>query len=721
MWGATLFQGKHQLQVGISSSSQYPVGDLQGPDVTPPQAQLSSDQPETVPAARQDIDVLSAILDQAVIGMAVLTASDGRFVRANPCLCAMLRCEPRELDHCTWPDLIASDARQALAARFRLVTPIERLDGTTLWAECTLSPLPDAGGRDGLILLQALDLSQQRQDAALAEQDHKLLQTVLHHVDALVYIKDRQGRYLYTNPATQASLGMAGQNLIGLRDADLLPASVAAPIEAFDQDVLSHGGPLRREERLPHPDGREHIYLSEKLVCHQGEHSGFLIGFSTDITDLRQAVEDLATSEQHFRLLAENSGEVIFLLSLTGQVRWVSPSLTTTLGWLQEDWIGRQGTDFLIHRGESAQYRANIEQLLNGCNLVTARDQVRAKSGTIHWVETLASPYHNAAGVHDGFVARFRVVDDVVAAEEQLRLSEERFRLLAEKARDLVWTIEPDGRISYVSSTIEKLRGISPAELMAQPLHRIHTPPSLVRIQTYLDQVLEDCATGRTPRPFRGELEYRCRNGSNIWADVIALPITNDEGLLRYVLGSSRDITRRKLHEQQLNSANKRLNVLASTDTLTKIWNRHHLEIRIQQKIAIAEASGEPLSMILCDIDHFKLINDSFGHQHGDQILIEFSQRVSRHLRDHDDFGRWGGEEFVILVNNAATGAGLLAEKLRQHIACTPFPLAGTVTASFGVAQYRPRESTATWFQRADDMLYSAKTAGRDLVMVEQL
>jgi diguanylate cyclase (GGDEF)-like protein/PAS domain S-box-containing protein len=570
-------------------------------------------------------------------------------------------------------------------------------------------------------LLQADDV---KHATALAKQEHELLYTLLTHIDASIYIKDRQGRYLYANPATLVNLGLKAQDqtsILGLTDFDLLPLETAEQLQQFDREVLAHGGPLRREERLPRPDGSEAIYTSEKLVCGQQDGAGFLLGFSSDITDLRRATEQLEASERQFRLLAENSGEVIFQLDAEGTILWTSPSLTPTLGWLPKEWIGRPGTAFLVHRGETDAYRSNLEQLEQGSPLVIARDQVVAKDGSIHWVETAASLFINAAGEADGYVARFRLVDDQVEAETKLRHSEERYRLLAENARDVIWTIAATGEVTYVSPSVEWLRGLSPEQAMAQTLEQIHPAESRQRVQAYLQQVGRDCRHGRKPQAFRGELEYFCADNSTIWCDVLALPVTNDDGSLRYLLGTSRDITERKRYEQELDLTNQQLHSLASTDSLTGIWNRHHLQLMIQQLISASAISGDPLAMILCDIDKFKQINDTYGHSTGDRVLVEFSRRVQRCLRGSDRLGRWGGEEFLILVpHGTASGAGVLAENVREAIADEPFDQVGSVTASFGVAQRKPNETFATWFQRVDTLLYSAKAAGRDLVMVEQ-
>ena len=232
-------------------------------------------------------------------------------------------------------------------------------------------------------------------------------------------------------------------------------------------------------------------------------------------------------------------------------------------------------------------------------------------------------------------------------------------------------------------------------------------------------QLHEDIAAGRPPQAFRGELEYYCRDGSTIWTEVNALPLFDRDGRFERLLGVSRDISERKRFERQLMAANQQLEQLATTDGLTGIWNRRHLESVIQASIERSSRYGEPLSLILCDIDNFKSINDRCGHPVGDQVLIEFCQRIGQTLRRSDGFGRWGGEEFVILLPHSdQQAAAALAEQLRQRVAAAPFPGAGAVTASFGVAERQAGESEEAWFQRVDQHLYAAKAAGRNRVVI---
>ena len=579
--------------------------------------------------------------------------------------------------------------------------PRDLPDGSTVW--------------EGVLI----DITAQKQALLELEQERALLNTVLTHIDASVYMKDRQGRYLYANPAVEQLLLKGEGSIIGRTDAELLPPDTAGAIQEVDEQVFQQGGPLVREEHLPQADGSDRVFLSRKLIFRQSGQQDCLIGFSTEITALRRTLADLEASEEHFRLLAENSSDVVFRLANDGRVLWVSPSLTSALGWRPQEWIGQPGTQFLLHRGEAEHYQQNLQRLRQREETTVARDQVRARDGSIHWIETHAGPYRNARGEIDGIVASFRVIDEEMAAEQRLRISEQRYRLLAENARDVIWTMEPDGSISYVSPSIQLLRGYTPEEAIAQPLEQIHPPDSLQRSRAFFQQLHEDIAAGRPPQTFRGELEYYCRNGSTIWTEVNALPLFDRDGRFERLLGVSRDISERKRFERQLMAANQQLEQLATTDSLTGIWNRRHLETVIQAAIERSGRYDEPLSLILCDLDGFKSINDRHGHPVGDQVLIEFCRRIGQTLRRSDGFGRWGGEEFVILLPHSdLQAAAALAEQLRQRVAATPFPGAGTVTASFGVAQRQAGESEEAWFQRIDQHLYAAKEAGRNRVVV---
>ncbi|SEF74406.1 GGDEF domain-containing protein [Marinobacterium lutimaris] len=155
----------------------------------------------------------------------------------------------------------------------------------------------------------------------------------------------------------------------------------------------------------------------------------------------------------------------------------------------------------------------------------------------------------------------------------------------------------------------------------------------------------------------------------------------------------------------------------ANTDVLTGIFNRRRGMELLAREVRRSHRYHRHLSVILCDIDHFKQINDQFGHPVGDRVLQSFARLASARVRDLDLIARTGGEEFmVIATETSGAGAVELAERLRSAVETTSFGVERAVTASFGVSQLRPGESYAALMQRADERLYWAKRGGRNRV-----
>ncbi len=174
--------------------------------------------------------------------------------------------------------------------------------------------------------------------------------------------------------------------------------------------------------------------------------------------------------------------------------------------------------------------------------------------------------------------------------------------------------------------------------------------------------------------------------------------------------------------QDQLRLRNSELDLLSRTDALTGLNNRRHLEWVLAHYHADSLRHHDPLSVLLLDIDHFKRVNDGYGHPAGDVVLTEFASRLRAELREGDVAGRWGGEEFlVVLPRTGSEGAFALAERLRLAIEATPMHADGvaiSVTVSGGCA-LGPVGSVTELVGRADTLLYSAKGAGRNRIAVD--
>ncbi len=294
--------------------------------------------------------------------------------------------------------------------------------------------------------------------------------------------------------------------------------------------------------------------------------------------------------------------------------------------------------------------------------------------------------------------------------EAELRQSEKRYRLLVENAWDVVWTTAVDGSLTYVSPAIERLRGITVEETMNQSLEQFYPPESAERIRRYFRRALAAAKNGTELPPFRLEHEFFHKDGSMVAAEMQVIPHLDEAGRVVEILGVTRDITERKKFEAEL----KRL---AVTDPMTGVWNRRHGEELLCADLSQARANGRSLSLLMLDVDEFKAVNDTRGHQAGDRVLVEIGRRLVAVCRDTDMVARWGGEEFAILLHDCPLQESLTsAEKIRATIADTPFLDAGRVTASIGVAQANPQDDLRSWVARADKALYEAKRAGRNTV-----
>lgn len=179
------------------------------------------------------------------------------------------------------------------------------------------------------------------------------------------------------------------------------------------------------------------------------------------------------------------------------------------------------------------------------------------------------------------------------------------------------------------------------------------------------------------------------------------------------------DILERRVQERtrELLDKNQQLEQLSVTDSLTGLYNRLKLDQVLEEELGRSRRYGSRFAVLLLDIDHFKAINDHFGHPIGDQVLIAIARLLRNWTRDVDVVGRWGGEEFLVICRDTEfNGAVALAEKLRQTIATQKLPVVGYKTASFGVTGNRSGDTIAQMLARADGALYRSKALGRNRV-----
>jgi diguanylate cyclase (GGDEF)-like protein/PAS domain S-box-containing protein len=317
--------------------------------------------------------------------------------------------------------------------------------------------------------------------------------------------------------------------------------------------------------------------------------------------------------------------------------------------------------------------------------------------------------------------------------------SEARYRTLAENSHDVIWTIDIRSRTyTYVSPSVAAMSGFSPQELVGKPFDATLTPESARRMAGDIDLRLRRIAAGdQTANVFVSEVEQVCSDGSVIATESVSSYLLDGDGVARTILGITRNVSERKAAEVALRETNRQLHArideigrlqaalqeLAVRDGLTGLYNRRYLDETLEREVSRARREGNPLALVMIDIDYFKRVNDTYGHQVGDEALRMLASVLLANIRTEDVACRYGGEEFLMLLPNMPLEAALeRAELWRsavERLAITLGNLPITFTVSLGVAAYPEHGKTPDDLTRcADQALYRAKNEGRNQVSV---
>ena len=573
----------------------------------------------------------------------------------------------------------------------------------------------------------------QKPDAARSEY---LLERLIDTIPDHVYAKDESGRYILCNQAFAQFAGCDKERLIGRKVDEVFNTSVQAFSDAQESLLLSGAQRAVKEGWIAAPDGSMAYVQATKLAMSAtpGAPSG-VWAVARDITQkkseelllqqnsrtLKSLVSGLALEEIYLQLSEglENSFaqiKVIIVLSEEDQSRCVAAS-----GLVRHEvdlWLQQLDSQQLVQawRGNGhhlAPFDQGLWQPLADSLEKIATQAICAvpvldNEGSAVGMVCFFHPNSAAANsdFHQALLGQTAQLVSLVLERSQADSQLQKLSLAVEQSPSMVMITSAKGRIEYINERFTKVTGYCPEELLGQ------TPLEWDQGEQQQEQFKRIWRSALTGREWHGEMLLNTKQGDQFWAVLSVSPIIDSQGTTTHFISVSEDISEQK-------KAQEKIEQLAFYDSLTGLGNRRLFREQLEHELRKMHRSGNRLAIFYLDLDNFKQVNDSLGHDTGDVLLKTIGERFKKSLRASDVIARLGGDEFIALlpdvdgVAEAEIVADKLIASLTQPLRINDQPLMPTVSMGITIAPV-DGENWPVLMKNADLAMYRAKHRGRN-------
>jgi diguanylate cyclase (GGDEF)-like protein/PAS domain S-box-containing protein len=591
---------------------------------------------------------------------------------------------------------------------YRFVRP----DGSVSWIEGYAATLRDDGGRVIGWVGTCLDFTARKEaDEAVARAAERF-RAAFDNAPIGMALLTPEGRWFQVNPALCALLGYSEEELLERSFVDVThPNDRASSLERRVRQLAGEAPEPRIEKRYIRADGEVvWVAVSSTLVRDLSGKPLYTVAQIEDITERLRTQQALAEAEERFHRAFDQAPIGMALVTPGGRWLQVNPALCELLGYEADELTALTFQD-VTHPDDIERSVEHSRQQLDGeVDSLRIEKRFIRTDGKVVWVALTSTLTRDGVGAPLHFVAQIEDVTERVLAQRGLEEAEERFRRAFVDAPIGMALVGLDGRWLRVNPTLCEITGYSEEELLARTFKDITHPDDLDKNLENIENLIAG-----TTRSIRIEKRYIRASGRTVWVNVSSSLILDADGKPLHLVSQIEDVTDRK-------RAESRLKDLAEHDALTGLLNRRRFDEELADTVLRLRRHGGNAALLLIDLDRFKLVNDTFGHKIGDDVLVAVAGTLSARLRGTDIVARLGGDEFAAVLYEAdAEAAQAVAEDLAAALRSKRVGSAATgvgVTASIGIVLL-DRETVGDDDDpliAADRALYAAKNDGRNRI-----
>jgi diguanylate cyclase (GGDEF)-like protein/PAS domain S-box-containing protein len=580
-------------------------------------------------------------------------------------------------------------------------------DGVVRWLFG--NAVPERSG-DGSILWHGVvtDITERKLIELAAARNQQFLETLIHALPLMIFSKrvqnDSGGGFVSWNSAAERITGRTAHQMLGKTNCEVFPPVLASQYDEHDRLVIV-GGKARRlpVHHVQRPDGSWRTLDVSLLPMRDADGKvEYLVGIAEDITEARQQQAQVQHQQAELSAVSDASPLGLFHADRDGICTYVNRAYEVISGltlaqvkghpWqlpLAED--ERAGADAAWQ--SAVQAMARFEQVLRFVHA----------DGHVVIARVVAVPTQ-VDDICTGFVG---TIDDITSRRrvtDELRDSENRLRTITDNLPVLIAYVDREQRLRFANQTMHQWMGLAPEQVLGRLVEEVVGPTVYATRRPWMERAL-----GGERVEFELVIHHA---GTSRFVRTIYIPDQGHDGVVQGFYALSTDITAQKETENKLR-------VMAQSDALTGLPNRYRLDQKLREALARHKRSTDCLAVLYLDIDHFKRINDTFGHATGDAVLVEFGARLLASVRGTDTVARLSGDEFVVVLEGlkAEAEATLVSQKIMAMIE-RPLQLRHhhlLMSTSIGIAYAQQKDVTAAeLLALADQAMYRAKQSGND-------